>query len=83
MARNILRIFTSARAVRLFLVVLGYWYVAKEKESEGQEKKKHNKEKWLYCIYPQGFPGKILIFTVVWKTRLAQQNINFYGYNFF
>lgn len=46
-------------------------------------RKKLNKEKWLYCIYPQGFPGKILIFTVVWKTRLAQQNINFYGYTFF
>lgn len=61
----------------MFLVVLGYWHVAKEKESEGQKKKKPNKEKWLYCIYPQGFPGKILIFTVVWKTRQ-----NFYGYTF-
>ncbi len=48
-----------------------------------RRKKEPNKEKWLYCIYPQGFPGKILIFTVVWKTRLAQQNINFYGYTFF
>lgn len=63
-----MRIFTSARAVRLFLVVLGYWHVAKEKERKGQEKRP-NKEKWLYCIYPQGFPGKILIFTVVWKCK--------------
>lgn len=34
-----MRIFTSARAVHLFVVVLGYWHVAKEKVSEGQEKK--------------------------------------------
>ncbi len=50
-----------------------------------RRKKKPNKEKWLYCIYPQGFPGKILIFTVVWKTRLATFNktLTFMDIHFF